>query len=86
VLAEEGLLRLDPDQFLRGLAEQAPEALERVVAASVAEATRLSGEDWTAKALLKKARLPQLGRALARLSGVRISSPSAISMREKRWR
>jgi predicted nucleic acid-binding protein len=69
VLADQGLLRLDPDQFLRGLAEQAPDALGRVVAASVAEATRLSGEDWTAKALLKKARLPQLGRALARLSG-----------------
>ena len=69
VLAEEGLLRLDPDQFLRGLAEQAPEALGRFVGASVAEATRLSGEMWSAKALLKKARLPQLSRTLARLSG-----------------
>ncbi len=69
LLAEERLLRLDPDQFLRGLAEQAPEALARVVATSVAEASRLSGEAWTEKALLKKARLPQLGRTLARLSG-----------------
>ena len=68
VLAEEGLVRLDPDQFLRGLAEQAPEALARVVAASVAEASRLSGEEWTAKTLLKKARLPQLAKTLARLS------------------
>jgi hypothetical protein len=69
LLAEEGLLRLDPDQFLRGLAEQAPEAMARVVEASRGEASRLSGEVWTAKALLKKARLPGLGKALARLSG-----------------
>jgi predicted nucleic acid-binding protein len=69
LLAEEGLIRLDPDQFLRGLAEQAPEAVARVVAASVAEASRLSGEEWTMRALLKKARLPGLGKALGRLSG-----------------
>jgi predicted nucleic acid-binding protein len=69
LLAEEGLIRLDPDQFLRGLAEAAPEAVARVVAASVREATRLSGDEWTARSLLKKARLPGLGKALARLSG-----------------
>lgn len=69
VLAEEGLLRLDPDHFLAGLAEQAPAAMARVVAASAAEATRLSGEEWTVRALLKKARLPRLSRTLARLGG-----------------
>jgi predicted nucleic acid-binding protein len=69
LLAEEGLVRLDPDQFLRGLAEQAPEVMQRVVEATVAEARRLSGEEWTARSLLKKARLPQLGRAVGRLSG-----------------
>lgn len=69
LLAEEGLRRLDPDQFLTGLAEEAPEAMARVVARSVAEAVRLSGEPWTARTLLKKARLHRLGKAVERLSG-----------------
>lgn len=69
VLAEEGLVRLDPDQFLAGLAETDPEAMARVVAASVATATRLSGEEWTARSLLKKARLSRLARTLERVSG-----------------
>jgi hypothetical protein len=43
--------------------------MQRVVEATVAEARRLSGEEWTARSLLKKARLPQLGRAVGRLSG-----------------
>jgi hypothetical protein len=62
-------VRLDPDQFLRGLAEEAPEVVVGVVEASVALASRLSGEEWTARTLLRKARLPGLGKALARLSG-----------------
>ena len=69
VLAEEGLLRLDPDQFLAGLAEAGPVAVGRVAAASAAEATRLSGEEWTVRRLLRKARLPLLARTLARVSG-----------------
>lgn len=64
-LAEEGLERLDPDQFLVGLAEKHPEAMGRVVAASVETARRLSGEDWTARTLLKKARLPRLGKRVS---------------------
>ncbi len=66
LLAEEGLVRLDPDQFLRGLAEQSPEVVRRAVEASVAEARRLSGEEWTVRTLLRKARLPGLGKALER--------------------
>lgn len=69
MLAEEGLIRLDPDQFLRGLAEAAPEVVRRVVDASVAEAARLSGEEWTARTLLRKARLPGLAKALSRQPG-----------------
>lgn len=69
LLAEEGLLRLDPDHFLVGLAESAPADVSAVVAASVREATRLSGEEWTAGRLLKKARLPRLARTLTRISG-----------------
>lgn len=67
VLAEEGLLRLDPDHFLAGLAEGARDAVGGVVDASVAEARRLSGEGWTRAGLLKKARLTRLSKTLARL-------------------
>ncbi len=67
LLAEEGLLRLDPDHFLAGLAERAPEAVGGIVDASVAEARRLSGEDWTRRSLLRKARLTVLGKTLARV-------------------
>jgi predicted nucleic acid-binding protein len=68
-LAEEGLRRLDPDQFLTGLAEQALEAMAQVVGESVAVACRLSGEEWTARSLLKKARLTRLAKAVERVSG-----------------
>lgn len=69
VLAEEGLQRLDPDQFLAGLAEDAPEAMARIVEESAALASRLSGEEWQARRLLKKARLNRLAKTLERISG-----------------
>lgn len=69
LLAEEGLARLDPDGFLTCLAEEAPEVMTRVVAASVAKASRLSGEEWTRRTLLRKARLTRLAKALDRVSG-----------------
>jgi predicted nucleic acid-binding protein len=64
ILAEEGLARVDPDGFLLGLFEANPEALSHVAAQVLAEARRLSGEDWSLRALMKKARLPRLGKAL----------------------
>lgn len=65
VLAEEGVSRVDPDHFLLGY-WQADEALVSAVAADVlAEARRLSGEEWTVRALLKKARLPRLAKAVS---------------------
>lgn len=65
-LAEEGLDRIDPDGFLmeHWLAEGAP--VEQVVAAVHAEASRLSGEALELRALLKRARLPRLAKALTR--------------------
>ncbi|OWU85329.1 hypothetical protein ATO6_09950 [Oceanicola sp. 22II-s10i] len=66
VLAEEGLSRADPDNFLLGLYEASPEAVGAVADAVLAEAKRLSGEDWTMRSLMKKARLPRLGKALER--------------------
>nr|WP_256444148.1 PIN domain-containing protein [Citreicella sp. C3M06] len=64
VLAEEGVSRVDADGFLRGCYEASPEAVRSACDAVLAEARRLSGEDWTMRALLKKARLPRLGKAL----------------------
>ena len=64
ILAEEGLSRSDPDSYLRGLWAAEPE-LVRVVAERILQTARqLSGEDWSMRALLKKARLPRLAKAL----------------------
>ena len=64
LLAEEGLFRADPDGFLIRLYDEAPEVVGDVGAAVLSQARRLSGEDWTMRALMKKARLPRLGKRL----------------------
>ena len=64
ILEDEGLARLDPDGFLMDLWREQPDAVRDVADRVLAEARRLSGEDWTLRALLKKARLPRLGKAL----------------------
>ncbi|EEX16403.1 conserved hypothetical protein [Citreicella sp. SE45] len=64
ILAEEGLSRVDADGFLRGLFEAQPGRVRDACEAVLAEARRLSGEDWSMRGLLKKARLPRLGKAL----------------------
>nr|WP_283255044.1 PIN domain-containing protein [Marivita sp. GX14005] len=64
ILAEEGLSRADPDSFMIGLYASAPDPIEEAVRAVHAEAERLSGETWELRRLLKKARLPRLGKAL----------------------
>lgn len=64
-LAAHGLARFAPDPFLRGLWGEAPEQVEAVVAEIVATARALSGTPWDARRLLKKARLPGLGKAVA---------------------
>lgn len=63
-LTEEGLEREVPDLFLRALWEAHPTEVEAVAGAVQAEAERLSGEDWPIRKLMKKARLPRLGKAL----------------------
>jgi predicted nucleic acid-binding protein len=65
ILAEEGLSRADPDAFLLGLFEGSPDPVAAAVADVHSEANRLSGEIWDVRALLKKARLPRLGKALS---------------------
>ena len=63
-LAEEGVAREGPDLFLRDLWQAHPEAVAGVAKRVRAEAERLSGEPWPVRRLMKKARLPRLGKAL----------------------
>lgn len=63
-VGEEGMALASPDPFLLGLYEEAPDALTDVARAVRAEAERLSGAEWPIRKLMKKARLPRLGKAL----------------------
>lgn len=65
LLAEEGLFRADPDGFLMRLADDAPDVVAGVGQGVLDQARRLSGQDWTIRALMKKARLPRLGKRLS---------------------
>ncbi|WP_415183114.1 RSP_2648 family PIN domain-containing protein [Phaeovulum sp.] len=64
VLAEEGVARRDPDGFLWELWSRDPEPVARIVEAVRAEAERLSQQPQPLRPLLKRARLPRLGKAL----------------------
>jgi len=64
ILAEEGLSRSDPDALLHGIWQASPDMMAQVASAILAEARRLSGDDWSMRALLKKARLPRIAKAL----------------------
>lgn len=63
-LAEEGLSRVDPDSYLHGIWSAEPAMIENVATGVLAQAKQLSGQDWEMRALLKKARLPRLAKAL----------------------
>lgn len=64
ILAEEGVDRSDADGFLCSFLESDRPVVASVVEAVRLEAERLSGESWPTRRLLKKARLPRLGKAL----------------------
>jgi predicted nucleic acid-binding protein len=64
ILAEEGLMRIDADGYLHGVWRAQPELVTHVAQNVLAEARRLSGRNWEMRALMKKARLPRLGKAL----------------------
>mgnify|MGYP001822804682 CR=1 FL=1 len=66
ILGDEALLRWDPDGFALALFEIAPEAVSAVATKVLVEANRLSERPWTMRALMKKARLPRLGKTLER--------------------
>ncbi|MEI4470243.1 RSP_2648 family PIN domain-containing protein [Frigidibacter sp. MR17.24] len=55
-----------PDPFLLGLLARDPARVERVVEGVRATAERLSGERQEIRALMKRAKCPRLGKALAR--------------------
>ncbi len=65
-LSEEGLYRSDPDGLLCRFFDESPNAVADVGAQVLTVARDLSGEDWTIRLLMKKARLPRLGKALER--------------------
>lgn len=64
VLAEEGIARRDPDGFLWELWSFHPAKVTTVVTAVHATAERMAGTPLSAKALLKRAKLPRLAKAL----------------------
>jgi hypothetical protein len=66
LLAEEGLSRMDPDEFLRAVHDAEPLRVAAAVEAVRAKAEALSGETQPVRALLKRARLPRLGKLLDR--------------------
>lgn len=63
-LADEGLQRAAPDPFLYTLWQAQPAPVEQVVAHVHAQAAQMGGVQLARRALLKKARLPRLGKAL----------------------
>lgn len=65
VLREEGVERRDPDGFLWEIHSNHPEAVAEAIEQVRLTAERLSGTPWDVRKLLKKARLPRLGKALS---------------------
>lgn len=63
-MAAEGIERVDPDQLLSGLWSEHEVAIRKSVAEVHGTAERLSGETLALRALLKRARLPKLGKRL----------------------
>lgn len=64
VLAEEGIERRDPDSLLWQLWSFHPDQVEAVVRAVHATAERLAGQPLPLKALMKRAQLPKLAKAM----------------------
>lgn len=63
-LHEEGVKRASPDEFLMDHWQTDSALVGGVVARVHAQAQEMSGEQFTQRSLLKRARLPRLGKAL----------------------
>lgn len=68
MLAEEGLLRLDPDGVLHGLWQKDPEGIGTLCDQVLARANAMGEGGWQMRSLLKKARLPRLAKAVSQSS------------------
>lgn len=64
-LAHHGITARAPDAVLMDLWLDTPDTVAGIVAATHAEAVRLSGEMLPLRGLLKRVRLPRLGKALS---------------------
>lgn len=64
-LAEEGLSRQTPDELLYHCWLESPDPVARAVEQVRQQADQLSGQTWDTRKLMKKARLPRLGKALS---------------------
>ena len=64
ILGEEGVDRRDPDALLYAAFTAEPSAVQAVAERVLSTANLLSGQEWTIRPLLKKARLPKLAKAL----------------------
>ena len=64
-LAFEGLKRLSPDEFLMDLWLETPAGVEQVVRGVHKVACEMSGEALELRSLMKRARLPRLGKAIS---------------------
>jgi len=65
LLSEEDLVRVDPDGYLHQIWQQNPDGVAAVAEQVLAQACDLSGRQWDMRALMKKARLPRLAKALS---------------------
>ena len=65
VLAEDGIARRDPDSLLWELWSGDPQAVGAVVAEVHGVAEQMAGQVLPVKALMKRAQLPKLARAMA---------------------
>lgn len=59
-----GIKRQDPDSFLYAIWCGAPDVVATAVEQVRVQAVQMSGVQWDTRGLLKKARLPRLGKAL----------------------
>lgn len=64
-LLEEGLARFDPDGFCCRMLDEDADGMRGIASGILATAREMSGVDWTMRTLMKKARLPRFGKALA---------------------
>jgi len=64
-LTSHGVIRRDPDGLLREMFIENPDVVGEVAENVRQTAEHLSGQDWDMRKLMKKARLPRFGKALA---------------------